>query len=349
MKDDTYGAVTYMVKLQKDVSLTSATTMSDLKNIMAGDITAMIEIEGISVINNSDTITFNTATGEFSGANFGDSSKNIAIFGQEGNETYVTAVSVEGGKLSVTADTIAYKIVNNVTVAQSGITIENGQIVGSHLDEISSDGKLNTICGEAVLTNAENNPNAVVFYSDGSWICSNGASFTFTNPPSTDTLLSNLNGLGLTVTGLDNIELPESMTVISNNPEIMLGYILSTQSDEIAAAGLNITVKDGASYTTSEGIVLKENSEFNISIQNGAVALKAVGSGVSAQYDLSKTNWTANTGETLFEETFSNGEYITSAVLLAKAGVTQLTGTEIVWSVSGNKYRIALNIVTDGV
>jgi hypothetical protein len=139
------------------------------------------------------------------------------------------------------------------------------------------------------------------------------------------------------------------MTVISNNPEIMLGYILSTQSDEIAAAGLNIKVKDGASYTTSEGIVLKENSEFNISIQNGAVALKAVGSGVSAQYDLSKTNWTANTGETLFEETFSNGEYITSAVLLAKAGVTQLTGTEIVWSVSGNKYSITLNIVTDGV
>ena len=346
------------------------------------NISAMIDFaDGIQIINNTKGITYDREKG-FIGADWSNSQNNTAIITQAfGNETpqnvkfYLNNVNVWDTKNNTFADTIVptdksvmytYWDVGNskfaddnsrntvaIYIDQTGFSLggkfsENNFVVNCNiLDTLADKGGIDTFFGIATITNAENSSNAMVTFSNGTWLAQNGATFIIDKEITADDLQEFANAQGLELlTDMSGFNLGalngKELTYIPGDTETALGYILSLQDDDTKKAGIDLKVIDVEGqenyngYTTSSGILLAIDSEFNLSLnKNNSIILKA-NNNLSASYSLPE-GWTSATGENFENVTLRKGDYITAATLLKNAGVTEITGKDIVWR--GEQYE----------
>ena len=238
-------------------------------------------------------------------------------------------------------------------------------------DLVENNGSVRTIFGLAKMDNIQGNSNASVIYSNGSWICQNGAAFTLTEELTADKIVEFTEAQGLTIaTNISEFDLGklkgQQLTYIPGDAETALGYILSLQDENTKKAGINLTVAGDKGYTTSSGVLLATGSDFNLSLNSkNAIILRAGHFDqdkdafvldsehlCSGSYTLSD-NWTATGFENdkTFSVNFEAGEYITAATLLFKAGITELVGNNITWrgkEYSGLRLTIEENQLLSG-
>ena len=317
---------------------------------------------------------------------FGDATKNTAIIKQNfgpGNDAtlYVTSVEIWDKEKNTFADTFtstSSSILYTYWDAESGkfandtstnivalyldaSTFEfTGSFTGKDfkvecgiLEDLAKNGKIETFFGSAEITNANNSPDAAIIYSNGAWICQNGATLKITDSEvdvETIKALAEKQGLEI-ITDISNFKFEsfegQQLTYIPGNAETALSYLLSIQEDNIKEQGINLVVS-GEEYTTSSGITLEAGSAFNLGFnEKGLVVLRAGhtdgngaflfgdGQDCAGSYTLGQPWKAVKDGEEIdekdFSESFKAGQYITAATLLKNAGIEGLIGENISW------------------
>ncbi|MDD5021771.1 MAG: hypothetical protein PHR82_06570, partial [Endomicrobiaceae bacterium] len=286
------------------------------------------------------------------------SNGEYALKGEVETKTNTWTTST-GGEPGEPSDTVVTVNTNGlITETDSSVSITNGivSIRGGALTiigegAVATDGSVLNSAGGFVTTSGEYK------YSGGAWGPLGEASFTFNDPDNAaDRLEESFAGAGLDVSGLDDLDFSVQMTgYISTDPMMMVETVLRNQDAEqydATTTNINATVTDHE-YTLSNNIILEEDAQFNISLQsleNGeqVLAFKANNTFKADTGDgFIPEGWTTNNGSSFNNIEFSNGEYITLEVLLAKAGVTTVTGEGIKWEIgTEEEYNLGLSVVS---
>ncbi len=223
---------------------------------------------------------------------------------------YTTVSSIEGKSAVISIRNTSYTVEGNGAIAWSG-------------SQLKSAGGIVTTAGDNYIN------------LNGIWVPGQGATYTYNNPSSVaENFKTNFAEQGLEAEGLDVFDYSGQMKgYITIDAMTMINSALNNQTAEISKQGIDFTVKS-EKYTLVNDIILSKDAEFNMSLQelNGeqTIAFRANNT-LDATYQI-PDGWTADNNNTSFTEQFTNGQYITAAAILNKAGVTTLTGTNIEWN-----------------